>query len=49
MKQYLNRKACIIGLANDGKSYQEIAATINLLYDQEGFTTAAVRFIKTCK
>ena len=46
MKQYLNRKACIIGLAKDGKSYQEIAATINMLYDQEGFTTAAVRFVK---
>ncbi len=26
-----------------------IAATVNLLYDQEAFTTAAVRFIKTCK
>ncbi len=44
MKQYLNRKDCIIGLAKDGKSYQEIEATINLLFDQEVLTTVAVRF-----
>ena len=33
MKQYLSRKECIIGLAKDGKSYQEIEAIIILLYD----------------
>ena len=40
-KQLLDRKACI-GLVKDGRSYQEIEATINMLFHQEGLTTINV-------
>jgi len=41
-KQLLDIKTCILNLAKDGKSYQEIKATINILFDQEGLTTINV-------
>ena len=39
MKQYLSRKECILGHAKDGKSYQEIEATVDSLFPEVGQTT----------
>jgi hypothetical protein len=36
----------MLGLAKDGKSYQEIEAVVNSLFPEEGLTTVVVLLVR---
>ena len=36
----------MLGLAKDGKSYQEIEAVVNSIFPEEGLTTVAVLLVR---